>query len=463
MRALHPLTAAAVLWACAAAPVAPRVAPLAAELAAGDAAGAPAQLVLISVGGLTPERYLDGAGMPTLAALAVAGVAAEGVEAVAPAAVYPAHATLVTGVAPAQHGVLADQLLGERGIRRAQPRHASRLRAPTLWQRVAESGGSVAAFDWPTTTGAQIASLLPDVTPERSNEHWQALAAEAATPWIAERIAAAPAEVAEPGAARDTLLVDLACAALAQSPRLVLLRLRGAEVWLAAEGPRGAEVGPAFERLDQELARLVRCAARSGRLAETALVVVGDRALLATHTALRPNAWLRDEGLVGAQGRWTALARSNGGSAFVYASDAKAALRARKRLDEAARETSAFRVVSAEEMIQRKADRDAWFGLEAEPGFVFEDTVASPAIAPARERGAGGYLDGDAAQRTGFVAFGRGVRRGLDVPRMSQLDIAPTLAALLGVPLEPTSGRALVGLLRVGPAGARAHPVRRGG
>jgi hypothetical protein len=453
-------SAAAALLACAAAPVAPRVAPLPAELAAGDAAGRPAQLVLVSVGGLTPERYREGGGMPALAAFAAAGVAAEGVAPVAPAAVYPVHATLLTGVVPSQHGVLADQLIGERGIRRTQPHHASRLRAPTLWQRVTESGGTVAAFDWPTTAGAQIASLLPDLVPERAGERWQDLVAKSATPWIAERVAAAPPEVAEPGAARDTLLVDLACASLAQSPRLVLLRLRGGEVWLAAVGPRGAEVGPAFAQVDQELARLVRCAARSGRLAELALVVVGDRALLAAHTAVRPNAWLREEGLIGAQGRWKALARSNGGSAFVYASDAQSALLARRRLESAAGESNAFRVVSAEEMIRRQADREAWFGLEADPGFVFDDTIASPAIVPSRVRGAGGYLDDGAALHTGFVAFGRGVRRGLDVPQMSQLDVAPTLAALLGVPLEPTGGRALVGLLRVGPAGARFHPAR---
>jgi hypothetical protein len=46
---------------------------------------------------------------------------------------------------------------------------------------------------------------------------------------------------------------------------------------------------------------------------------------------------------------------------------------------------------------------------------------------------------------------------------MSQLDVAPTLAALLGAKLEPTAGRALVGLLRVGPAGARVRPGHRGG
>jgi hypothetical protein len=120
-------------------------------------------------------------------------------------------------------------------------------------------------------------------------------------------------------------------------------------------------------------------------------------------------------------------------------------------------------VVSADEMIQRGADPQAWFGLEAEPGFAFEDDRLGAPLAPARSRAAGGYLRESPDQRTGFVAFGRGVRRGLDVPRMSQLDVAPTLATLLGVPLEPTAGRALVGLLRVGPAGARTRPGPRGG
>jgi hypothetical protein len=34
---------------------------------------------------------------------------------------------------------------------------------------------------------------------------------------------------------------------------------------------------------------------------------------------------------------------------------------------------------------------------------------------------------------------------------MTQLDVAPTLAALLGVPFDAASGRTLVGLLRVAP------------
>jgi hypothetical protein len=414
-----------------------------------DAAGRPAHLVLISVAGLTPDRYLDGDWMPVLAALARVGVAAEDVEPVAPAAVYPAHATFVTGVAPADHGVVADQLIGERGVRGAPPAHASQLRAAALWQRVAEAGGTVASFDWPTTTGASIASLLPDVTPLRAGERWATLAAGASTDWIAERVRAAPPAANAPGPARDALLVDLACAALAQGPRLVLLRLRGPEPPLLAGGPRSDAAAGAFGAVDAELERLLRCAGEAGVLPQAAFFVAGDRAIEPVHTALRPNVWLRDGGWITAQGRWTALVRSNGGSAFVYANEARTALQARQRLEAAAQETGAFRIVSADEMIARGADPDAWFGLQAEPGFAFESDTAGAVLAPAGARGAGGWLAGRAPPGVGLVAFGRGVRRGVFVPRMHQLDVGPTLAALLGVPLEAASGRSFVGLLRL--------------
>jgi hypothetical protein len=421
-------------------------------VSAADAAGRPAMLVLISVAGLTPDRYLgDDAAMPALASLARQGVAAEQVEPVAPAAAYPAHATLLTGVAPAQHGIVADQRLGERGVRRSAPSHASQLRAAALWQRVAEAGGAVAALDWPTTTGAEIASLLPDVSPLREGERWQALAAGGSTPWIAERLRAAPAAAGAPGPARDALLVDLACAAFEQSPRLVLLRLRGAEAALLSAGPGSDAAASALAGVDGEIARLVGCASRAGALAGAAFVVAGDRAIEPVHTAVRPNVWLREGGWIKAQGSWTALVRSNGSSAFVYANEARTALEVRKRLEAGAQQTGAFRLVSADQMIARGADPDAWFGLQAEPGFVFENDGAGPPLVPAAARGAGGALARDGAAPAGFVAAGRGIRRGVVVPRMTQLDVAPTLAALLGVPLDGASGRVLVGLLRLAP------------
>ena len=65
---------------------------------------------------------------------------------------------------------------------------------------------------------------------------------------------------------------------------------------------------------------------------------------------------------------------------------------ARSALVREAAKLGAFRVVAADELLRDGADPDAWFGLEAEPGFDFDDTAQFPVLAPAALRGAGGYL-----------------------------------------------------------------------
>jgi hypothetical protein len=396
--------------------------------------------------------------MPGLAARARSGVSADAVTAVAPASPYPAHATLASGRAPAGHGIVADRRLGEHGVRETRFSHASQLRAPTLWQAASEAGRSVAALDWPTTVGAAVPMLIPDAEPAPGSTRWLDALRGAAPPALlalAQARGAGRPDADAPGPARDAVLVGVACDLLggATSPGLILLRLGGVAPAIRRFGPGSAEAAAALAGVDREIDRLLGCLADTGRLEGAALVVIGDHGAVPVHTELAPNTVLAAHGLVqardGAVSRWQAVARSNGGSAFVYARDDRAALRARGALAEEAMRSGAFRVVSAEEMLAAGADPEAWFGLEAEPGFAFADRAVGPALRAAAWRGSGGYLPRHVEMDAGFVAWGRGIRRGIRIPRMHQTDVAPTLAQLLGVALEGTEGRVLVGALRL--------------
>jgi predicted AlkP superfamily pyrophosphatase or phosphodiesterase len=356
---------------------------------------------------------------------------------VLPASPYPAHATLVTGELPARHGVAADRLLGEHGVRRTLYWHASHLKVPTLWQRALEAQMRVAAFDWPSTVGASIELLVPDVAPVRRGETW-----------LGGRSDLDPA-------GRDALLTRLACESVgsATPPKLLLLRLSQTAASLARFGPAAPEARAAFGGADADLERLLDCLRSAGRLASSAVAVVGDGGMLPVHTRVNPNVVLARERLLGDSAqdklRWRAIVRSNGGSAFVYANRESDAVAARRILEEAAQETRAFRVVPARELLSLGSDPEAWFGLEASAGFVFGSDASGPMLEPATLRGASGYLPGQRETWPGFVAWGRGVRRRVRVPRMRQSDVAPTLARLLGIPLQTVDGRALVGALDV--------------
>jgi len=426
--------------------------------------GPPAGLVLVSVSGLSADRYRGVGGqpatMPALAVLAEAGVAADAVRSVAPAARYPAHATLLSGRRPSGHGVVADLRLGEHGVRTTPYWHASHLKAPMLWAVASQAGLRVASLGWPSTVGASISLNLPDLEPTRRGETWIGVLEGAAAPSLlalAREAGGGEPAAQFPGAARDSVLLEVACRLLSGSepPHLLLLNLSQTALALASRGVDAAETRAAFAAADAGIARLLRCASERGRLERTVFAVVGDHGATAVHTVVAPNVVLAAAGLLTPRRvgtdllSWAAIVRSNGGSAFVYARGGTDALLARTALEEAASQTGAFRVVSAEEMLHLGADPDAWFGLEAEPGFVFGDEARGVLLQPALLRGGWGYLPDRPEMDAGFVAWGPGLGRRLRIPEMQQTDVGPTLARLLGLSLEGAEGRVLVGVLRL--------------
>ena len=50
---------------------------------------------------------------------------------------------------------------------------------------------------------------------------------------------------------------------------------------------------------------------------------------------------------------------------------------------------------------------------------------------------------------TGFIAEGAGIRRGVSIPRMRLIDVAPTVAAMLNLDLDDVDGRMLHELLAI--------------
>jgi predicted AlkP superfamily pyrophosphatase or phosphodiesterase len=430
----------------------------------GGAPRQPSRLVLISVSGLTSARYqrAEGRGpaMPTLAALAASGVAADQLRSVAPAASYPAHATLLSGRRPSGHGIVADRRLGDHGVRAAPYSHASLLKAPVLWQLAAEAGLRVASLGWPSTVGGSIALNVPDLEPSRSGETWFGLLGGAATPGLLgplEKAGGAAPAAQVPGAARDAVLVKLACGLIraAEPPQLLLLHLSQTAPVIAIHGAVAEKTRRAFAGADAEIAELLDCARANGTLERTAFAVVGDHGVMPVHTVVAPNAVLAAAGLLTPQRvgsellSWSALVRSNGGSAFVYARRGEDAVLARRALEDAAARTGAFRVVSADEMLSLGADPEAWFGLEATPGYVFADAPDAPLARPAVARASWGYLPHRPEMDAAFVAWGPGLGRRVKVPEMRQIDVAPTLAPLLGLAFEEAEGRVLVGVLRL--------------
>ena len=91
------------------------------------------------------------------------------------------------------------------------------------------------------------------------------------------------------------------------------------------------------------------------------------------------------------------------------------------------------------------------------PGYAFDARARGEWLRASALRGADGQAHaeaggGDAAPA--LVAWGAGLRSGVRVPELALIDVAPTIAELLGLRLEGSEGVPLVGAL--------AFPVRTG-
>ena len=416
-------------------------------------------VVLVSIDGLRPEFYRGDFDTPTLKTLAREGASAQAVESVYPSVTYAAHASIVTGVRPWKHGIFANTTWSERGSTRDWHWYAKDLRARTLWQAARDKGLKVAITYWPVSVGAQADWVLGEIWDPDQTRTVERLTA-AATPGLLVELSLAlgiPKErIAEDRAAIDTFVSKAAAYVFRRyKPDLQLVHLINVDETQHRYGRDGAEVREAVRRQDENVARIRRGIEDSGLADRTMLLVVGDHGFTDVSKNINPNALLRDLGYVDVEDNqvkaWRALARSSGGSAAIYVKDAQRV----SEVAEAFRRASThegeaiYRVLGREELDRLGFNPDAALALEPEKGWAFSGALA-PALVHGLPtvRGNHGQLPDRPELMTGLLAWGAGVRPGAVLEKARLIDVAPTIARILGLEMKGVEGVALDGLLR---------------
>lgn len=140
-------------------------------LSLGWAASLPATaapLLVISIDGMRPDYITradeHGLKVPYLRTMMKEGAYAQDVVGVTPTVTYPSHTTLVTGVAPVQHGIYNNTPFDPKGINKdGWYWYAKDIRVPTLFDAVAAARRVTANVEWPVTVGAKgIAFNIPE-------------------------------------------------------------------------------------------------------------------------------------------------------------------------------------------------------------------------------------------------------------------------------------------------------------
>lgn len=428
-----------------------------------------AHVIMISIDGLPPGYYTRSAALglkvPNLTAMKLSGAYAEGVEGVYPSVTYPSHTSMVTGVRPATHGIVQNRIFEAPTDpqTRAWYWFANALKSETLWELAKKAELVTASVGWPVTAGADIDYKMPEIWDPTELPISMKRAREYSTPGLLDdaiKNSDRPGVNEMRGDEFRTVVSEHIIKA--HRPNLMVIHLIDLDDAHHKNGP-GSPLGlQVAEREDGYVGRIMEAARKAGIFERTTFLVVSDHGFAKVDKSFNPNVVLVNEGLItlDAKGRpasWKAAAWTAGGSCAIV-------LRDSGDKETAARVTAIFsklasrddrpisRIVNRSEMDRLGAVPEAFLMLDAATGFTFGDSYTGDAIRPTGSsyQGTHGYLPSRPEMRSALLIYGRGVRQGVTVPIARMVDIAPTVAALLGIRFTQAEGSPMRELLQPG-------------
>jgi predicted AlkP superfamily pyrophosphatase or phosphodiesterase len=426
----------------------------------------PPAVALISIDGFSAALFAEASlKIPTLRALAGRGVAAAGLRPAFPSVTWPCHTTLVTGATPARHGILGNEVLDRatgQVIRHEGDPTDAPIRAETLWDAAAAAGLATAALCWPKTRGVRsIRDNVPEFLEQEHFEEWTSRPL-----WDEARALGLPIEryadwsVSRPlTPLQDWLTLELTRHVVRQRPpELLLTHFLMVDAFQHEFGPGSPEARWALEHVDGLVATLLAELATAGRLETTDVVVLGDHGFVPVEHRALPNATLHVAGLLDVDARGAivsgrARVTANGGSAHVYVGTERgAAGRAREVLAAAPGVAEVLGPETFADLGLPAPGHDSTQGdlvLHAAEGWYFSSHATPERAATAASyRGTHGHRPDDPRLHAALLAAGPSIVEGGRAGVLDQLDVAPTLASILGLRLSAAKRTAAPALLR---------------
>lgn len=403
-------------------------------------------VIVISLDGF-PAYSLDDAKVPTptLRRLIRQGVTAR-MTTINPTVTWPNHTTLVTGVRADEHGVLVNGSLVPTGAwppMKVDPMvdKVKMVHVPTVYDAAHTAGLTTAQIDWVAINNA------PTITWPFSE--WATPAGPVEQEMIRKGSIAA-ADVQDFTKAnilfRDQIWTKAAVHLIREHrPNLMLLHFLSLDSVHHQFGPQSLAATSAMAFLDSCVEKVVAAVHETGMDDRTTFLVIADHGFKGYTKETRPGVAIAAAGLTG-----KVHVIPEGGTAMIYLDQAQAA----ELLPKAAH------ALEGVEGIDKVVGVDGYAALglplpardpqmsqllvTAKDGYSFSGATGGPVTAAIpQRRGSHGYLASDPEMDALFIASGYGVRAGALPAKISNLDVAPTLAKLLGVPLPSAKGKPL--------------------
>lgn len=404
-------------------------------------------VVVISLDGFPAFALEDSSQpVPTLRKLIRDGAWAR-MHTINPTITWPNHTTMVTGVHPDQHGLLLNgTILRTNGWPpvRVDPMidKEKMVHAPTVYDAAHLAGLTTAQVDWvainhaPAITWAFNEWATPEGPVEREMIQRGVLTTNDLRDFTKSNIVW-----------RDQVWTKAAAYLIREhKPNLMLFHLLTLDATHHRYGPRTLAGSTAMAFLDSCVAQVVEAVHQSGMADRATFLVVSDHGFKGYTNEIRPTVALDSAGLARA-----AYVLPEGGTGFLYFNPANPPAVTTKVLETVKSIEGIADVITPDRFgalgLPLPQNDPQMFDLllTAKSGYSFSGATGGAVTAAVpQQAGSHGYLASDPDLDAIFIASGCGVKAGANLGEVRTIDVAPTIARLLGLSFPNAKGKSLL-------------------
>jgi predicted AlkP superfamily pyrophosphatase or phosphodiesterase len=405
-------------------------------------------VVVISLDGFSAQALQNPhLPLPNLRKLMAEGAYSAAMVPINPTVTWPNHTAIVTGVDASIHGVLYNGLpvRKDSGIEIDEAvDKANLVHATTVYDLAFRAGLTTAEVDWVAIQNP--GTITWSFAEEPSGEG--AVDRELVTAGVlsADQMRAfAKLPITE----RDEHWQNAAIQILkTHKPHLMLLHFLTTDSVQHSYAPNTLAADTALALADQRVGRVLQAIREIGIEKSTTLIVVSDHGFKTVRKLIHPRTILRNQGS-------DVFVVPEGGTAMVYIMNrAKRTELLHSLPQQFAAMKGVARVLTAAQFSEfgypapEKNQGMADLVLAASDGYAFDGkSDGEPVTDSIPPVGSHGYLNTDADMNAIFIAWGAGIRKGIRLPEIRNVDVAPTIARLLGIEMSGVSGHTLANVL----------------
>lgn len=395
--------------------------------------------------------------LPNISKLIEEGALIKNVETIYPSLTYPAHVSIITGRYPVNHGITNNTLLKFKDKNPNWNWYGNKIKGETLFELAKKSGLTTASIVWPVTGKMKIDYNMPEIfatKPWHNQIIMSALAGSKIYQFnLNKKFGSLRKGTKEPYL--DNFVTECAKYTIENyKPNLTMIHLIDVDSHRHDYGYESKEALEALKRHDIRVGEIINSLKKTEMFEKTTLVLLGDHSAIDTNKVIRLNSAFEKCGLLelkdGNIKSFKAIARECGGSSYVYLnknnkeSDNKKCVEILQRLKD---EGTIEFILNKEETKKTGANDQCDFMVEATRGYYFSNEYEGEVVEKTNDiknkhtyKAVHGYSPKKNNYETFFLAFGRGVKKGIVLEQGKIINHGPTLGKILGLDFKNSDG-----------------------